>query len=139
MPTGNGKKLSNSQACCLAQLVSFHFLLAILWLHTVCKPLAIDYGGFNGIDASLVHKFPPSCVHGEQMMMGRARASILPIDIIGVLSPSLFLPRVFARNTNPPSRNFILSLHETEAEGLSLSLSLSLSGGSECRHAPDLR
>ena len=34
-PTGNGKKLSNSQACCLAQLclacclVSFHFLWAI--------------------------------------------------------------------------------------------------------------
>ena len=61
------------------------------------------------------------------MMMGRARASILPIDIIGVLSPSLFLPRVFARNTNPPSRNFILSLHETEALARSVSLSLSLS------------
>ena len=49
---------------------------------------------------------------------------MLPIDIISVLSAaqspppssfSVFLPRVFGRNTNPPSRNFILSLHETEA------------------------
>ena len=56
LPTGNGKELSNSQACCLAKhepgccLVSFHFLWAILCpqavrcLAFVCFPPSTDLG-----------------------------------------------------------------------------------------------
>ena len=47
-PTGNGKKLSSSQACCLAQLcLALHFLLAILSTSTVQRFSSSHLQGFE--------------------------------------------------------------------------------------------